>query len=229
MRGGYRRAMPAEEDSVAVGVRAVYDAVASAYDRQLGDELDRKPLDRALLACFAELASAGRVADVGCGPGHVTRFLAEQHPDVVGIDLSPRMVAIARKRAPGLTFTVGSMLALPTGDEVWSGVVALYSIIHLTPMERVNACREFARVICPGGWLLVAFHVDSPDFSAGQVNHLTTWFGRRVQLDGYFLDPDDVRATVQSAGFAVMAEVDRRPAPEVEYPSRRCYLLAQRR
>lgn len=221
--------MPTDEGSVAVGVQAVYDAVASAYDRQLGDELARKPLDRALLAGFAELAGAGRVGDVGCGPGHVTRFIAEQHPDVIGIDLSPRMVAIARERAPGLTFAVGSMLALPVGDEAWAGVVALYSMIHLTPLERVTACREFARVIRPGGWLLVAFHVDSADFSAGQVSHLTTWFGERVQLDGYFLDPDDVMATVQSAGFAVMAEVERQPAPEVEYPSRRCYLLAQRR
>jgi ubiquinone/menaquinone biosynthesis C-methylase UbiE len=221
--------MPADEGSVAVGVEAVYDAVASAYDRQLGDELERKPLDRALLASFAELAGAGKVADVGCGPGHVTRFIAEHHPDVVGIDLSPRMVAIARQRAPGLTFAVGSMLALPAGDEAWAGVVALYSIIHLTPSERVTACREFARVIRPGGWLLVSFHVDSPDFSTGEVNHLNNWFGERVQLDGYFLDPDDVMATVQAAGFAVTAEVERQPDPVVEYPSRRCYLLAQRR
>ncbi len=146
--------MQADEDSVAVGVQAVYDAVASAYDRQLGDELNHKPLDRALLTCFAEMAGAGRLADVGSGPGHVTRFLAEQHSDVVGIDLSPRMVAIARERTPGLTFAVGSMLALSAGDEAWAGVVALYSIIHLTPRERVTAFREFARVILPGGWQL---------------------------------------------------------------------------
>lgn len=221
--------MPANEGSVAVGVQAVYDAVAAAYDRELGDELDRKPLDRALLIGFAELAGAGSVADVGCGPGHVTRFLAEQHRDVIGIDLSARMVTIARERAPGLRFAVASMLALPAGDEAWAGVVALYSIIHLTPSERVAACGEFARVIRPGGWLLVSFHVDSPDFSAGEVNHLSNWFGERVQLDGYFLDPDDVMATVQAAGFAVVAKVERQPDPVGEYPSRRCYLLAQRR
>lgn len=48
--------MRADGDSVEVGVQAVYDAVASAYDRQLGDELDHKPLDRALLTGFAEMA-----------------------------------------------------------------------------------------------------------------------------------------------------------------------------
>jgi len=44
----------------------------------------------------------------------------------------------------------------------------------------------------PGGWLLVAFHVDSPEFAAGEINHLTEWFGYRIELDGYFLSPDEV-------------------------------------
>ena len=167
-----------------VGVQEVYDGVAQAYDRQFGDELAAKPLDRALLTGFVELVGRGRIADVGCGPGHVTRFLATQHPDVIGIDLSPDMIGIARERSPEMEFTVASMLALPASDRQWAGVVALYSIIHLDCDERGHACREFARVIHPGGWLLVAFHVDSHEFAAGQVNHLTSWFGQRVELDG---------------------------------------------
>jgi len=86
----------------AVGVRAAYDAVARAYDEQLSNELDGKPLDRALLEGFLELTGAGTIADVGCGPGHVTRFLAARHPTVLGIDLSPGMIAVARERAPNL-------------------------------------------------------------------------------------------------------------------------------
>jgi len=217
------------DSRVAVGVRAAYDAVARAYDRQFGDELDGKPLDRALLAVLVELVGTGTIADVGCGPGHVTRYLATQHADdVVGVDLSPGMIAVARERAPELTFTVGSMLLLPTTDAAWAGAVSLYSIIHLTADERAAACREFARVIQPGGWLLVAFHVDSPQFATGEVNHFTTWFGQSVELDGYFLDPSEVISQLAAAGFTVMANLERQAAPEVEYPSRRCYLLAQR-
>lgn len=211
------------------GVRAAYDAVARAYARTFGDELARKPLDRALLAAIVELAGTGAVADVGCGPGHVTRFLAERHEDVLGIDLSPAMVALAREQAPGVRFAVGSLLALPAEDAAWAGAVALYSIIHLTGEERVSAYRELARVLRPGGWLLVAFHVDSPDFSAGEVNHVKTFLGENVELDGYFLDPGEVAAQLDAAGLAVTAEVIRQADPEVEYPSRRCYLLAHRR
>lgn len=213
---------------VAAGVQAAYDAVARRYHDQLGNELAGKPLDRALLKAFAELAGAGTIADVGCGPGHVTRFLAARHLRLIGIDLSPGMIAVAREHAPRLAFAVGSMLRLPAADGAWSGVIALYSIIHLTAGDRALACREFARTLRTGGWLLAAFHVDSPDFAAGEVNHLTAWFGEAVELNGYFLDPADVVRDVEAAGFTVTATVVRSPSPGVEYPSRRCYLLARR-
>jgi ubiquinone/menaquinone biosynthesis C-methylase UbiE len=217
------------EQQVAVGVPAAYDAIARAYDDQLGAELAGKPLDRALLTAFAELAGPGLIADVGCGPGHVARFLAEHGARVIGVDLSPGMIGVACERAPALPFAVGSMVQLPIADHALSGVMALYSIIHLTASDRALACTEFARTVCAGGWLLVAFHIDSPDFAAGQVNHLTSWFGRPVELDGYFLEPDSVVRDIEAAGFTVTGSLVRSPSPNIEYPSRRCYVLAQRR
>ena len=218
-----------QEPRTGTGVQAAYDAIASAYDEQLHDELRFKPLDRALLDAFLELAGEGTVADVGCGPGHVTRFLAARHTGVIGVDLSPGMIALARQRAPELPFSVGSMLELPAGDSAWAGAILLYSIIHLTPTERAAACRELARVVRPHGWLLIAFHIDSPDFAAGEVNHITEWFGKPVDLDGFFLEPPQVTRDVTAAGFGVVATTIRQPHPGIEYPSRRCYLLAQRR
>jgi ubiquinone/menaquinone biosynthesis C-methylase UbiE len=138
------------------------------------------------------------------------------------------MLAVAREHAPALAFAAGSMLQLPAADGALSGILALYSIIHLTAGERARACREFARVVRPDGWLLAAFHIDSPDFATGEVNHLSTWFGKAVELDGYFLDPADVVHDVEAAGFKVTATMIRSPRPDIEYPSRRCYLLAQR-
>lgn len=73
------------------------------------------------------------------------------------------MIAIARKRAPELAFTVGSMLDLLAGGGTWAGAVALYST-HLADDERARACEELARVLEPNGWLLPSFHVDSASF-----------------------------------------------------------------
>ncbi|NPC98966.1 class I SAM-dependent methyltransferase [Nocardioides sp. zg-DK7169] len=209
-------------------VRGTYDAVARAYDSAYSDELTLKPLDRALLEGFLSLVDGGPIADLGCGPGHVTRFLAERGADVIGVDLSVGMLDVAREHAPEIAFAAGSMLQLPVIDSAWSGAIALYSIIHLTPDERTTACREFARTVRPGGWLLLAFHIDSPEFAVGTVNHATSWFGHAVHIDGYFLEPDAVTSDVEAAGFTVMLTTIRQPFSDSEYPSRRCYLMARR-
>lgn len=209
------------------GVRRTYDLIAKDYAREIGDELYHKPLDRALLAAVAELAAGGRLADVGCGPGHVTRYLATLHDDVVGLDLSPEMVAIARSHAPSLSFEVASMLELPVADEAWAGAVLLYSVIHLTPAERAVAFRELGRVVRPGGPVLVSFHVSDVEQPAGSSKHLTWWFGHDVDVSVGFLDPDVIAAELITSGLAVTATTLREPG-EGEYPSRRGYLLTRR-
>ena len=88
-------------------IRESYDSAAEAYARDLATELERKPLDRHLLNRFAEdTRGRGLVADFGCGPGHVARYLHEQGVAVRGLDLSPEMVrggdeAQSRPRFPG--------------------------------------------------------------------------------------------------------------------------------
>jgi SAM-dependent methyltransferase len=209
-------------------VRAGYDTVAATYDEQFADELDHKPLERGLLDAFCEMAPPGAIADIGCGPGHITGFLAERRDDVQGVDLSPEMVALARRRHPRLRFEVASMLGLPFADGVWTGVVAMYSIIHFAPDERERAFAEFARTLRPDGLLLMSFHVDGPGFAPGEVNHLRTFLGHRVEMDGYFLDPAVVTADLVANGFRVPARLDREPIADIEFPSRRCYILARR-
>lgn len=202
--------------------------MAERYAAELAGELAGKPLDRAVLAAFAEMVGDGLVADLGCGPGHVTAHLARLGLAVMGVDLSPGMIEVARRDHSALSFQVGSLTALPIADGGLAGAVALYSLIHLRPERRSVAYRELARVIAPGGVLLVAFHVASPEHQAGDVNHVTQWWGHQVDLDGYFIDPAEVVVGLTEVGFAVRAELWRQPLPDVEYPSRRCLLLARR-
>lgn len=211
-----------------MSLRETYDTVARAYAEQLAGELDHKPLDRALLAAFLELAGPGPVADVGCGPGHVTRFLAARHPETLGLDLSPAMIEIAREAAPELEFVVASMLALPVPDATWTGAVALYSIIHLSPLDRAAAFHELARTLRDDGRLLVSFHVSGPAVAAGESTHLSSWFGSEVDVDVHFLDPSVVTAELVAAGFRIESTLLREPLDEAEFPSRRAYLLARR-
>jgi len=213
-------------------VRTSYDALANDYAAAYGDELAHNPLHRGIVDCFATLVASSRlhgpVGDVGCGPGHVAAHLAARDLPVVGIDLSPAMIEVARRRHPGLDFRVGTMTRLDTPDASWAGLAAIHSIIHLPRADRERAYAEMARVLRPGAWILVSFHVDSAKARPGDSIHLDEFLGCRVDLDGYFLAPEEVAAGLNAAGIRLEARFDREPWPDLEYPSRRSYLLGRR-
>ncbi|MEU8761429.1 methyltransferase domain-containing protein [Streptomyces sp. NPDC048659] len=205
-------------------VRRSYDTVACTYLERIGDELDGKPLDRALLGALVEQAGEGAViADLGCGPGHVAAWIAAQGRagHVVGVDLSPAMVALGRERHPAAEFREGDLLRLPAADGEFDAAVALYSLIHLAPGELEPALAEIRRTLRPGGLLLVSFHVGA------EVRTLTEWWGHDVDVDFHFLRPAEVAGALRAAGFRVEAELERAPYPH-EAETRRCSLLARR-
>src|SRR5690348_9519065 len=204
--------------------RATYDRVAEEYAARIAGELAGKPLDRALLACFVEqVGGLGIVADIGCGPGHVAAYLHELGAQVVGVDLSPEMVAIAQQRSPAISFEQGSMLALAQPDASWGGIVALYSIIHLPPEERPRALAEFYRVLHPGGLLLLAFHVGD------EQRHIDEWWGQEISLDTWFLEPGKIESLLRDAGFTIEMSLVRQPyAPHIEHQSQRAYIFARK-
>lgn len=203
-------------------VRRSYDTVAEDYAANLGDELAGKPLDRALLAGLIEQTEPGaRIADLGCGPGHVGAWLAERGASVVGIDLSAGMVEVGRREYPAVEFREGDLRALPAADGEFGSAVAFYSIIHLPPSDLGRAFAEFHRVLRPSGLLLVSFHMGS------EVRHLDEWWGRKVDVDFRFLDPSHIGTLLEAAGFTLDMRMDRAHcAHEVE--TRRAYLLARR-
>lgn len=105
-------------------IRTSYDAVAESYADQLRDALAQAPHERAILATFAEQVRAvgdRPVADAGCGSGRMTAHLCGLGVDAFGIDLSPAMVAVARREHPGLRFEVGSMTDLEVADASLAG------------------------------------------------------------------------------------------------------------
>ena len=212
------------EPSFLRDTRASYDSVAADYAERFQGELTGKPLDRALFAAFAELAraaGAGPVADIGCGPGHVAAYLHDLGLNAFGIDLSPEMIAVARRSYPGLRFDQGSMTALDLPDGHLGGVVAMYSIIHIPPDQLPVVFAEFHRVLAPGGHVLLAFQ------AGDEWRHVTEAFGRPVSVDAYLLPPGHVAGLLGQAGLEVRAQLIREPYEGLE-SDQRAYLLARK-
>ena len=185
--------------------RSSYDTVAVSYADQLRDGLDGRPYLRARLALFADLvqdAGGGPVADVGCGPGHVTAHLHKLGVDAFGIDVSPGMVEVARSDHPELRFEVGSMTDLRLADESTAGLLAFWSLIHV-PDDAVPAVLAgFRRVLRPGAPLLIGFHV-------GEGSRLKTqgYGGHPMKVFVHRRRPAQLSGWLREAGFTVETEM----------------------
>ena len=162
------------------------------------------------------------MADLGCGPGHVGAYLAERSVEIVGVDFSSGMVDQARRLFPALEFVVGDMLHLPFQDRSLAGAVAFYSIIHFDDAQLGQAFAEMARVLGREGIVGLAFHVGD------EVEHRDQWWDMPVVLDARFLPTAHVTSLLERAGFGLLSVEERAPyAPEVEYQSRRAYVVAR--
>jgi ubiquinone/menaquinone biosynthesis C-methylase UbiE len=205
-------------------VQSSYDLVADEYARRIYDELQHKPLDCRLLDRLAEsVRNVGIACDLGCGPGHIARYLHERGIQVCGIDLSAGMIKRARQLNSGIEFNQGDMRALPVKDNTWAGIAAFYAIVNLRPGDLVQALREMMRVLVPGGRLLLSFHIGE---DTSQVEDL---WDSGAALEFHFFRVGTVTGFLRSAGFEIEEIIEREPyASGVEYQSRRAYIFAQK-
>jgi SAM-dependent methyltransferase len=204
-------------------IRESYDRLAEEYARRIFDELQYKPLDRALLDRFAKQTSGqGDVCDMGCGPGHIARYIRDAGASVFGIDLSPGMLEQARKLNPGIPFREGNMMALDIPDGTFAGIAAFYAIVNIPKQSLPVIFREMERVLRSGGLLLLAFH------AGDEVLHEEELWGHKLSMNFLFFQPSEIKLHLEAAGFTVEEVVEREPYPEVEYQSRRAYIFARK-
>ncbi|MFD8922721.1 class I SAM-dependent methyltransferase [Streptomyces sp. NPDC059569] len=197
--------MPSNVDGWLADTRSSYDTVAVDYADQIREVLAGEPYLRSALALFAGMvhtAGGGPVADVGCGPGHVTAHLRELGVDAFGIDLSPVMIDVARRDHPGLRFEVGSMTDLNLADASVTALLAFWSLIHVPDDAIPAVLGHFRRVLRPGGPLLLGFHI-------GDESRLKTrgYGGHPMKVHVHRRRPDQVTAWLRDAGFTVEAQL----------------------
>jgi len=189
-------------------VRSSYDGVADNYVSLKVGDLAPAPWLRAALGAFAEsVRTLGPVLDVGCGPGTVTGYLAQLGVDVSGVDLSPRMIAHARRLHPELQFTVTSATDLRLTEASLGGVLGWWSLFNLPRDVLPDVVTSFARALVPGGQLLLGMHVGDGDIRRTEV------YGVPVTWTTYLWRPQELVAMLHQVGLEVVAELRLSQAP----------------
>ena len=188
-------------------VRESYDRVADAYVELGMGRLEAEPWLRAVLAAFAEsVRGLGPVLDVGCGPGTVTAHLAEFGLDVSGVDLSPRMVAHARRQYPDLRFSVASATELDLAPASLGGALGWWSLFNLPRETLPGVLRTFCEALVPGGQALVGTHVGD-----GDIARTESYGGLPVSWTTHLYRPEELVEMLVDAGLEAVAEL-RLPA-----------------
>lgn len=166
-------------DEVKLGVRDIYEELAASYDNRIPGYTALDELFTATESQFVldRISPRDGVLDLGCGTGRFTLPIARKAASVTGLDLSPAMLEQAANKAKlvGLDITVkcGDMTDLPFDDNSFDVAVSMLAIMHVPADQQQSVFREIARVLNPGGRMLVGVK-NSIVERMGQVDRFAT-------------------------------------------------------
>ena len=134
------------------GIREFYDkTVADWADKWYADD-SQLPLLRRFMEFLPE---EPRVLDLCCGAGYESMRMSKLGADVVGIDLSPESIAIAKQRNPDLEFHTGDMLEDYSFIGPVDGIMCIAGLVHIPADKASKAIEQMCRVLKPGGYVLL--------------------------------------------------------------------------
>lgn len=197
--------------------RKSYNLAAEKYFELFKDEMKQKEYDRALLDEFSShFGPESIICDLGCGPGHITRYVHDKGLNIFGVDVSEKCVEIARRENPGMLFEIMDMADLDLADESVDGIISFYSIIHTPKRFQPILFSEFNRVLKMGGRVCVVVKKGDTE---GCVEELE---GFKTRLYFTNFNEDEIRSYLEANKFIVTSLETRHPY-DFEIPVDRIY------
>jgi len=178
-------------------VRRGYDDLGETYAARRSAE--GHGID-ALAQFLDSLPERARLLDAGCGPGTPVLVRSSAVASATGVDFSRVQLGLAASNAPGASLVRGDMTRLPVSEGVFDAVTAYHSLIHVPLDEHRTVVDEFARVLRPGGRVLLS---EGPDEWRGENPN---WLETGVEMQWHVAGADATRAHLQQAGFTVTDE-----------------------
>ncbi|MBT9547826.1 MAG: methyltransferase domain-containing protein [Candidatus Sericytochromatia bacterium] len=177
-----------------------FDALADRYLAKFGD---LTCYDQSYLVfCNGLKPGQAKVLDCACGPGHVAKYLLKQRPDLelLGIDLAPRMVELARAAVPSAQFMVHDCRDLFALERHFDGMICAFGLPYLSPEEALALIAAAERVLLPGGMFYLSTLL-GPSTDSGML-HCST--GKVVHV--YYHSEEVLLQALELHGFSVLMQ-----------------------
>jgi SAM-dependent methyltransferase len=179
-----------------------YDEWSASYDAP-GNPI--VALEQPAMWAITDGFTPGRALDAGCGTGRHARHLLGQGHSVVGVDVSPGMLAVARESVPEATFVPGDLRDLPVADAQFEVIVSGLAVAHVRELDAVMS--EFARALAPGGHAVVSALNPMQTFLGWHAPFTDADGGRRFVREHPHTHGDYIRSA-RAAGLSVQACVE---------------------
>lgn len=174
-----------------------YEKIAGKYAEQYFDDMVDVPyIDKFLTM----LPKKGKILDVGSGPGQFAKHMIEKGFEVIGIDFSKEMVAIAKEKVPSVDFHHMDMRHLDFPNNSFDGVFSAYSLIHIPSEEVLATLKGFRRVLKAGGYVEIAVQKGEADKIIDEP------FMPTEKMFFNFFTEERIAKFLEDAGFQVVSQ-----------------------
>jgi ubiquinone/menaquinone biosynthesis C-methylase UbiE len=184
------------EDKLKEAVR-VYDKIARIYSNYTYQKIVQYQLTK-----FISFLKGKKILDAGCGPGRDTESFLEDGFDVVGVDISKKMIEEAKKNVPKGKFKVMDFREMKFKDKEFDGVWAMASLVHIDKRNMPKVLKEFNRVLNEKGALFIRLKEGK-----GKVEINESKYGGDDGRTQYLHDQEKMIEYLDGAGFDVIVSL----------------------
>lgn len=195
----------------------VYDEISTSYATKFNEPSDN-------IDDFLKLiGKGGKILDAGCGPGVDVVYIASKGFDVIGIDLSEKILEIAKRKNPRIYFQKADIRKLNFKPNTFDGIIASFSLIHIPKKDVNKTVDNFYKLLKPRGVIYIGIQ-------EGQSREI--FLAEPLKPDEKIflniISAKEIKEILTKAGFIVLDEFSRPAENKEEFDFNKFFVIAKK-